>query len=316
MARRIARRLLLLVLVIFLVTVFNFIFILLAPGNPVDAGINLSATAADLQARKAALGLNDPPIQRYGRWIGKLARGDLGYSYASYQSVNAILAERVDPTLLLMGTALLLAYLIAIPIGIVSATRQYSALDYAVTGLSFLGISVPSFFFGLLGIYVFSLKLHWLPTGGMYSLGAEGGFWDRVAHLILPASVLAAAIAGKMARYVRSSMLDILGQDYLRTARSRGLGELTVVGKHALRNALIPIVTVIGLDIPLLIGGAVVTEQIFQWPGMGQLTIQSIASRDYPVLMAINLISAVFVVGSNLLTDIVYGIVDPRVRVE
>jgi peptide/nickel transport system permease protein len=316
MATRIVRKLLALIPVLFLITVLDFVFILLVPGDPVDVSMNMSATSADLAAKREALGLNAPPWVRYFRWLGRLVKGDLGYSFASYASVNGILAERIGPTLLLMGTALLLAYAVAIPVGILSATRQYSFLDYTATGLAFLGISMPSFFLGLAGIRLFSLGLKWLPSGGMFTLGGNGGLGDRIVHLVLPVSVLAAAISGKMVRYVRSSMLDVLNQDYLRTARSRGLKELAVIGRHALKNALVPIVTVIGLDMPLLIGGAVVTEQIFQWPGMGQLTIQSIASRDYPVLMAVNLLSAFFVVVSNFIVDVLYGFLDPRVRVE
>lgn len=316
MLAQIGRRLVVMVPVVFFVTVLNFLLIVAIPGDPVDTSFDPNAKEADYAAKRAALGLNDPLWLRYGKWLGRLTRGDLGYSFSTYESVGKIIGERIGPTLLLMGTAMLLAYAFAIPIGVLSATRQYSALDYAMTGLAFVGISVPAFFFGLFGIYVFSLKLHWLPTGGMATLGGAGGLGDRLAHLVLPAGVLAFAIAGKMVRYVRSSMLDVLGQDYLRTARAKGLREMAVTGKHALKNALIPIVTVIGLDIPLLIGGAVVTEQIFQWPGIGQLTIQSIGSRDYPVLMAINLASALMVVAANLLTDLMYVVVDPRIRLE
>lgn len=314
MLSSISRRLLITLPVLFFVTIFNFLIISMAPGDPVDAYFNPYATDTDLANRRASLGLDKPMYVQYGVWLGNLLRGNLGFSYTNYEPVTHILAQRIGPTLLLMGTAMLVAYLMAIPIGILSATRQYSVLDYGITGFSFVGISVPAFFFGLFGIYIFAVKLHWLPTGGMYRLGGEANFLDRLQHLILPVLVLAAAICGKMARYVRSSMLDVLNQDYLRTARAKGLKETVVVGRHALRNALIPIITVIGLDIPLLIGGAVVTEQIFQWPGIGQLTIQSIGSRDYPVLMAINLLSAIFVVLANLLTDIAYRIADPRIK--
>jgi peptide/nickel transport system permease protein len=225
-----------------------------------------------------------------------------------------MVASRIYPTVLLMGTALLVAYLIAIPIGVLSATRQYSWLDYLTTSFSFMGVSIPNFFLGLGVIYVFAVQLQLLPTGGMNTLGGDGGFLDTLKHLILPAFVLGTGIAGNMVRYVRSSMLEILGQDYLRTARSKGLREFFVVNKHAFRNALIPIITIIAMDIPMLIGGAVVTEQIFQWPGLGQLTIQSIGSRDYPTLMAINFIAAISVLLSNLLADILYSVADPRIK--
>ncbi|RNB75584.1 ABC transporter permease [Brevibacillus invocatus] len=308
------RRLLIAIPVLFGVTVFSFFIVNLAPGNPVEMFISPDATQADIELKKEALGLNDPIYVQYLRWMQNLLQGDFGYSFSTYAPVGEMVASRVLPTLLLMGTALLIAYIVAIPIGVLSATRQYSWLDYLTTGFSFMGISIPNFFLGLGLIYIFSVQLNLLPTGGMNTLGGDGSFGDTLKHLLLPAFVLATGIAGSMVRYVRSSMLEILGQDYLRTARSKGLREFLVVNKHAFRNALIPIITVIGMDIPLLIGGAVVTEQIFQWPGLGQLTIQSIGSRDYPTLMAINFIAAITVLLSNLLADILYSVADPRIK--
>lgn len=310
----IMRRLLIAIPVLFGVTVFSFFIVNLAPGNPVEMFISPDATQADIELKKEALGLNDPIYVQYLRWMQNLLQGDFGYSFSTYAPVGEMVASRVLPTLLLMGTALLIAYIVAIPIGVLSATRQYSWLDYLTTGFSFMGISIPNFFLGLGLIYIFSVQLNLLPTGGMNTLGGDGSYGDTLKHLLLPAFVLATGIAGSMVRYVRSSMLEILGQDYLRTARSKGLREFLVVNKHAFRNALIPIITVIGMDIPLLIGGAVVTEQIFQWPGLGQLTIQSIGSRDYPTLMAINFIAAITVLLSNLLADILYSVADPRIK--
>jgi peptide/nickel transport system permease protein len=314
MFQYIIRRILIAIPVLIGVTIFNFFIIKLAPGNPVDMFVNPNMSAADIEAKKEALGLNDPLWEQYGRWVLNLLQGDFGFSFATYEPVMSNIADRIGPTLLLMGTALIIAYLIAIPVGIISATKQYSFIDYLTTTFSFFGISVPSFFLGLGGIYLFAIVFPILPSGGMTTLGSEGGFVDTFRHLILPALVLGTGIAGSMVRYVRSSMLEVLGQDYLRTARAKGLRDFIVNNKHALRNALIPIVTIIGLEIPLLIGGAVVTEQIFQWPGLGQLTIQSIGSRDYPVLMALNFIAAFTVLFSNLLTDIMYSVVDPRIK--
>lgn len=310
----IVRRLLIAIPVLFGVTVFSFFIVNLAPGNPVEMFISPDATQADIELKKEALGLNDPIYVQYWRWLQNLLQGDFGYSFSTYAPVGEMVASRVLPTLLLMGSALLLAYIFAIPIGVISATRQYSWIDYLTTGFSFMGISIPNFFLGLGLIYLFAVQWQILPSGGMNTLGGDGGFGDTIMHLLLPAFVLATGIAGSMVRYVRSSMLEILGQDYLRTARSKGLREFLVVNKHAFRNALIPIITVIGMDIPLLIGGAVVTEQIFQWPGLGQLTIQSILSRDYPTLMAINFIAAITVLLSNLLADILYSVADPRIK--
>ncbi|WP_078547386.1 ABC transporter permease [Litchfieldia alkalitelluris] len=314
MFQYIIRRLLIAIPVLIGVTIFSFFIVNLAPGNPVDMQVNPFATEADKEIRKEALGLNDPIYVQYLRWVQNLVKGDFGYSFSTYEPVGEMIAKRIGPTLILMGASLIVAYLIAIPIGILSATRQYSWIDYLTTTVSFLGISIPNFFLGLGAIYVFAVIFQVLPTGGMNTLGGNGGFGDTFKHLILPALVLGTASAGNMVRYVRSSMLEVLGQDYLRTARAKGLREFIVTNKHALKNALIPIITVIGLDIPLLIGGAVVTEQIFQWPGLGQLTIQSIGSRDYPTLMAINFMAAIVVLSSNLIADLLYSVADPRIK--
>ncbi|PLS02464.1 ABC transporter permease [Neobacillus cucumis] len=314
MVQYIFRRILIAIPVLFGVTIFNFLIINLAPGNPVDMYVSPDVSVADIEIKKEALGLNDPIYIQYWHWLGNLLKGDFGFSYSTYEPVTNMIIERLGPTLILMGSALIIAYLIAIPIGILSATKQYSWIDYFTTTFSFLGVSIPHFFMGLGAIYVFAIMTQILPTGGMNTLGGNGGLTDTLLHLIMPAIVLGTGIAGSMVRYVRSSMIEVLGQDYLRTARAKGLGEFIVTNKHALRNALIPIITIIGLDIPLLIGGAVVTEQIFQWPGLGQLTIQSIGSRDYSVLMAINLLAAFMVLFSNLLTDILYSVADPRIK--
>jgi peptide/nickel transport system permease protein len=312
----IIRRLLITIPIIFGVTIINFLIINMAPGNPVEMMIDPNLSQEDIEARKDALGLNAPLYVQYFSWLMNLLKGDLGFSMSTFEPVTQIISERLGPTILLMGTALFIGLLIAIPLGIISATKQYSKLDYFVTGGAFMGISIPNFFLGLGLIYIVSLQLNLLPTGGMVTLGGDNGLADRILHLILPSVVLGIGIAGKKIRYVRSSVLETLGQDYLRTARAKGLREFIVINKHGLRNALIPIITVIGLEIPLLLGGAVIIEQIFQWPGIGQLTISSIMSRDYPTLMGLNLLAAVIVVSANLLTDIVYSLVDPRIKYE
>lgn len=314
MIQYILRRILIAIPVLLGVTILNFGIINLAPGNPAEMFISPSISEADVELKKEQLGLNDPLYVQYFRWLGNVFQGDFGYSFANYEPVTAMVVERIGPTLILMGSALIIAYLIAIPVGIISAVKQYSWIDYATTGSSFLGISVPNFFLGLGLIYIFSVKLGMFPTGGMNTLGVEGSLLDTLMHLILPSIVLATAIAGNMVRYVRSSILEVLGEDYLRTARSKGLHEFIVVNKHALRNALIPIITVVGLDIPLLVSGAVITEQVFQWPGIGQLMIQSIMSRDYPTLMALTFIAAIVVLVTNLVVDILYSVVNPRIK--
>ncbi|OBZ19423.1 peptide permease [Bacillus sp. FJAT-27264] len=292
----------------------NYFIIKLAPGNPVDMFIDPNTPKEVLELRKEILGLNDPVILQYFKWLLNLLHGQLGYSFSSYAPVTKIIGERIGPTLLLASAALIFGMLIAIPVGILSAVKQNTKFDYIMTGLSFIGTSVPQFFLGLGLIYVFAVQLKWFPTGGMVTLGGAGGFWDRLTHMILPVFVLGIVIAGKKVRYVRASMLDVMNMDYLRTANSKGLHPFIVTNKHALRNALIPIITVVGMEIPLLLGGSILIEQIFQWPGIGQLTIQSILSRDYPILMGLNLVAALIVLTTNLLTDLLYAAADPRIK--
>lgn len=310
----IIRRILIAIPVLIGVTIISFIIINMAPGSPIDMIVDPSISAADIAAKKEALGLNAPLYIQYINWMKNVLHGNLGYSMTSYRPVSQIIGERIVPTLALMGSSLIVGLIIAIPIGILSATKQYSKLDYISTTGSLLGISVPTFFLGLSMIYIFALKLKVFPSGGMVTLGEDPTLGDKFKHLILPALVLGVNVAGKQVRYVRASMLEVLDQDYLRTARAKGLREGIVVNRHGFRNALLPIVTVVGLEITALLGGAVVTEQIFSWPGIGRLTMESILSRDYPTLMGLNLIAALMVLGANLFTDIIYSVVDPRIK--
>lgn len=314
MRKYLLKRLLIAIPVLIGVTICSFIIVNLAPGDPVDMYVNPDATLDQIEMTRAALGLDQPMYVRYFKWLGELFQGNLGFSFATREPVMDLLADRMGATLLLMGVSLVVGYLIAIPLGILSAVKQNTWIDYVTTGGSFLGVSIPSFFLGLGLVYIFSLQLGWLPTGGMATLGGDGSLLDQLKHMILPVIVLSASICGNMIRYVRSSMLEVLKEDYIRTAKAKGLKSMMVVIKHGLRNSLIPIITVIGMDIPKLIGGAVVTEQIFQWPGLGQLTISSISSRDYATLMAINLLSAIAVLGANMLADILYSAADPRIH--
>lgn len=314
MRKYLLKRLLIAIPVLIGVTICSFIIVNLAPGDPVDMYVNPDATLDQIEMTRAALGLDQPMYVRYFKWLGELFQGNLGFSFATREPVVNLLADRMGATLLLMGVSLVVGYLIAIPLGILSAVKQNTWIDYLTTGGSFLGVSIPSFFLGLGLVYIFSLQLGWLPTGGMSTLGGDGNLVDQLKHMILPVIVLSASICGNMIRYVRSSMLEVLKEDYIRTAKAKGLKSMMVVIKHGLRNSLIPIITVIGMDIPKLIGGAVVTEQIFQWPGLGQLTISSISSRDYATLMAINLLSAIAVLVANMLADILYSAADPRIH--
>jgi peptide/nickel transport system permease protein len=312
------RRLAISVPVLLGITLAVYVIISLAPGDPVDALINPEAVASlgpdYREQQREALGLNQPILVRYGIWLREIARGNLGYSFADRQPIAAKIEERFAPTLGLMLTALILAIVIAVPIGVLSAIKQYSAIDYTATVLGFAAISVPSFFLGLAAIYVFALKIPILPAAGMETVGQPWSLSDMAWHLVLPALVLGLAEAAPLIRYTRSSMLEVIRQEYVRVARSKGLRETTVLYQHALRNALIPLVTVIALGLPRLLGGAVIVESVFAWPGMGTLALTAVQARDYPVIMAINLISAVTIVLSNLLADVTYAVIDPRIR--
>jgi peptide/nickel transport system permease protein len=311
----IIRRLLIALPVTLLITLIMFVIINLAPGDPIDMFVGQQGLKLDeIERIRTSLGLNEPIYVRYVKWLGQLFQGNLGYSYLDNQPVIHRLAERLVPTFSLMIFVIILSHAVALPIGVLSAIRQYSWLDYLATGIAFFGVSFPNFFAGLVAIYVFSLSLGWLPTGGLETIGAGFSVADRVYHLLLPGMVLAFREMGVLVRYTRSSMLDVIRQDYVRTARAAGLSEWSVTFRHALRNALLPLITMLGLMIPRLFAGVVIIEQIFQWPGMGRLAIEAILSRDYPVLMGLTLSSAVAVLLGNLLADILYAMADPRIR--
>lgn len=314
MKKYLVKRFLVGMMVLLLITFLSFLIINFSPGDPATLYVSSDATDAQLEQTRENLGLNEPLLVRYGYWLKNFIQGDLGISFATRQPVANMILERASPTFLLMGTSLIVAYLIAIPLGVYSAVNQKSWIDYFITGTSFLGVSIPNFFLGLMFIYVFAVQLEWFPTGGMQELGSDGGFMERIHHLILPVLVIGTTISANMIRYVRSSMIEVFGKNYLRTAKAKGLKPQKIIFRHGVRNALIPIITIIGTDIPKLIGGAIVTEQIFQWPGLGALTISSIQARDYNVLMAITLLSAVAVLFANILTDVFYAAADPRIR--
>jgi peptide/nickel transport system permease protein len=318
--RWLIRRILISIPVLLGITVLSFCFVRLAPGDPVRMMVNpeyMAGGAEDFIARKRAeLGLDQPLPVQYVAWVGALAQGNLGYSFFDRRPVGDILKERIWPTTELMGTALLLALAFGVPLGLMAAIRQYSALDYASAVISLATISTPSFFLGLAAIYIFSLKLNLLPTSGMFTAGQPRSPGDDLHHLILPAVILGLNLAGPFVRYARSSLLEVIRQDYLTTARSKGLQGRLVIVRHALPNALLPLITVIGIQIPALFAGAVVIEQIFSWPGMGQMALAAITQRDYPVLMGFTMIIAVLVLLSNLAADIAYAFVDPRIRLQ
>lgn len=314
MIRYVLKRLVISIPVLFLISVGAFILVHLTPGDPADMYISPDMTQAQIDLTRSVLGLDKPWLVQYFEWIKNFFSGNFGFSFSSRQPVAEILAQRFNPTLLLMSVSLLAAYLAAIPLGIIAALNKNSWIDRSIIGWTFFNVSFPPFFLGLALIYVLGIKLAIFPTGGMVVLGQENDIAGRLMHLVLPVVVMASQFSANMIRYVRASVLDVLDQNYIRTAVSKGLSELHILFSHIFRNSLIPIITVIGTDLPKIIGGAVITEQIFQWPGIGSLTVAAINSRDYPILMAIVILSAVAVLLANLLVDVLYAVIDPRIR--
>jgi peptide/nickel transport system permease protein len=298
---------------LFGVSIVNFALIHLAPGSPLDLMISPTMTPETRAALERNLGLDAPLVRQYFAWLANVLRGNWGYSYSAYRPVTTLIAERLPATVLLMGSALLTGLIIAIPLGILSAAKQRSPFDYGATFFAFLGVSTPNFFLGLGLMYVFSVKLKLFPSSGMYTLGGSGGALDTLRHLALPCAVLSVHITGRFIRYVRSATLAVLIEEYLRTAKAKGAPLIRRLIVHAFRNALLPLISFVGLEIPSLFGGAIVTEQIFSWPGIGRLTVDSILSRDYPVLMGLTLMAALVTLLSSLITDLLYAAADPRI---
>lgn len=317
----ILRRLALAVPMLLGITVVTFVIINLAPGDPITALINPQEmnvrSAEEIERQREDLGLNDPIPVRYALWLKELATGNLGYSLQNKDAVRSMILDKLPASLYLTATSLVVAILVGVTLGVYSALHQYSILDYVLTILTFFGVSVPAFFVALLGMYVFSVRLQWLPVFGMWTPGEPTTFnFDLIKHAILPVTALAIPqIAGFM-RYARAATLDALGADHVTTARAKGLRESAVLWRHVFRTALLPLVTIVGLSLPHIIGGSFVIETIFSWPGIGLLGYTAILQRDYPVQLGIALMAAVAVLLANLATDVVYGLVDPRIRYE
>lgn len=304
MHQYIIRRILLTIPVILGVSTLVFVFIHLIPGDPVQVMLGESAKAADVENLRRGLGLDRPLAEQYVRFLRGLATGDLGVSIHTGQPILHTILTRLPATLELTAAAMVVALLLAIPLGVIAAAKQYSLLDNGSMFLGLLGISMPHFWLGPLLILLFSVHLRWLPVSG------RGG----LAHLILPAITLGTALAAILTRMTRSSVLEILHEDYITTARAKGVQEVVVVFKHALRNALIPVITIIGLQCGALLSGALITETVFAWPGLGRLTISAIQTRDYPLVQGCVLLISLSYVCVNLLTDLAYAWVDPRIR--
>jgi peptide/nickel transport system permease protein len=306
MGRYIQRRLLQSVVVVWGVSVLVFFLLRLAPGDPVTLLLAETASPEQIAAAKEKWGLNDPIPMQYGVFLSHALRGDLGDSLFFQQPAMEVLLERMPATLQLSAAALFFSLSVAIPVGMLSALKRDSFWDYLGTGLAMLGQAIPPYWLGIMLILLFSVTLGWFPTSG------RGTVW----HLVLPAITLGSVLMALVTRLVRSGMLDVLGEDYVRTARAKGLAARTVIIRHALRNILIPLVTVVGLQLGALFGGAVITESIFAWPGVGRLALQAINARDYPLVQASVLFISVVYVFLNLAIDILYVYLDPRIRYE
>ncbi|MBM3521783.1 MAG: ABC transporter permease, partial [Alphaproteobacteria bacterium] len=298
------------VVMLIVLSVIVFVLLRLAPGDPIDAYLDPSVpmSQAELAAARTRLGLDQPLPVQYLAWMRAALAGDLGFSLQrNHEPVARLLAERVGPTLLLMGCGLLLAIVIGVAAGVVSAVNRGGPLDIALSIPAFGAVSSPAFLTALVGLFVFSVTLRWAPSGGMRTPGVAPTTGDLLAHLVLPALLLSIGHAAMIMRYMRASLLEVLNQDYVRTARAKGVPERWVVIKHAVRNALLPVVTLIGSTIGAAVGGAVFIESIFSWPGMGLLLVNAVEARDYPVIMAATLVVGACVLLANMLTDIAYA---------
>ena len=326
MGRYVLKLLLQMVPLLIGITIISFAMMHLAPGGPMavavgDEEMQASLTPEQVDRIRARYGLDQPIHIQYFRWVSNMARGDFGTSFTQNRPVGTIILERLPNTLYLMFVVIVLAYLIAIPIGVWSAIRQYSVFDMSVTTLAFWGQAMPNFWLALLLIFTFAIRYPGIPTSGMATYGVDlstSGFvevlFDRLRHFILPVTVLTAQRTTALTRYMRSSMLDVIRLDYVRTARAKGLAERAVLYRHALKNAILPVITLAGFTLSQLFSGSVIVERIFSWPGLGNLSIQAIFQRDYAIIMAFVTIGALLTVTGMLLVDIAYAYVDPRIR--
>ncbi|MCM2476807.1 ABC transporter permease [Rhizobium sp. CG5] len=302
------------VLLLALVSVIGFSVLHLAPGGPLSQFVATPGmTAAELERISTQMGLNRPLPLQYLDWVGKMLMGDWGRSYRDSTPVLEVVSSHLAATVLLMVSATLIAVVLGCWIGVRSAVRQYSVFDYVTTVIAMIALSIPTFWFGLVGIYVFSLKLGWLPPGNMYTVGDES-FLGYAKHLIMPSLVLALVHLAVWSRYMRTATLEVLSQDYVRTARAKGMSHRRVIIRHVLRNAMLPMIALAGLELPTLLSGALVTETVFTWPGMGRLFLDSLSYKDYPVIMGLLMFSAILVIVANLIADILIAVADPRIR--
>jgi peptide/nickel transport system permease protein len=317
MKKYILRRIIISLPMLLGISIITFTFINLAPGDPISAMIDPEEFQGleDAQKMRESLGLDKPIPVRYVLWLKEVLQGNFGFSYMSRRPVLDIIKSRMLATLELTTTGLVIATVLGTVFGVIAALRQYSAYDYTLSIASLFGISIPTFFFALIALYIFSLKLHWIPSFGMYNASEGFTILGNLHHLVMPAFILSIDSMSGNTRYARTAMLEVMNADYVTTARAKGLTEYVVIARHAFRNALLPMITITTLRLPGLIGGAILIEVMFSWPGMGLLSIKSITNRDYPILMGLTFFSASLVLYANLLADILYAYADPRIRV-
>lgn len=315
MTRYLIRRTVQSFLLLAAISVLAYAILVAMPGGPLAAYLeDPNVRPEDIARLERQMGVDQPVLVQYFKWLWKFVQGDWGFSFSSKLAVLELVASRLWNTVYLMGTAMVLALIVALPLGIISAVKQYSIIDYLATALAFFGLSLPTFWLGLLLIILLAVTWPLLPAGGMATTGQPFSIADRLRHLVLPCLTISIVTTGIYVRYLRASMLEVLNQDYMLVARSKGLRERQVVLRHGLKNAAIPFITIVTLQIPRLFTGAVVTETIFAWPGMGRLFWDAALARDYPVLMGVITASATLVMFSNLLADLLYACIDPRVR--
>lgn len=302
---------------LFIISIIIFLGLQLVPGDPISRTVPPDKLAemdpVKVEQLREKMGLNDSLIERYGTWIGNIFKGDFGYSLSTHGEISKIIANRLPATLELAAISLLIATILGLLFGFISAIKQHTIADYSFTTLGMIGISVPEFFFGLVGILIFGVTLKWLPVGGRMGVGGEA-FFDRIEYLIMPSLVLGISFIATLMRYTRGSMLDVMSKDYIKVARSKGLSEVNVNIKHGFRNALVPIMVIIIMRLPYLVGGTVIIETVFNYPGMGSMLVDAISGTDLPIVMMATLMIAVVILISSFLVDVASALLDPRIR--
>jgi peptide/nickel transport system permease protein len=310
------KRFLSIIPMLLLITIIIFIGLELTPGDPLSYMLDpdlLASQAVDIEEFREVMGLNDPLYVRYFRWLGEILQGNLGYSIVNGASISKVLARRIPATFELAAAALFISTILGVTLGLISSIKKNSFIDYINTSIGMIGISVPQFFIGILAILVFAIRLEWLPIGGRIEYGQEG-LWSRFSHLVMPAVIMGIALTAALMRYTRATMLDVLNKDYVKTARSKGLPEWKVIIFHAFRNALSPVIMLLCFRLPMLIGGSVIIESVFSWPGMGKTILDAISAKDYPVVMITTMLTSSMILIASFLADLLTALIDPRVR--